>query len=103
MLALKGALRVESAAEIKEILTGALSRGRIVLDLGEVQEIDISCLQLFCAACRSAARSGKSMSIAVCSEAFRQAVKAAGLFPDICKENPHGDCLWPDQAFGQDD
>ena len=54
-------------------------RSNIQLDLGQVDSIDTSCIQLL-ASCRNSAMSrGKTFSIAIMSEPVREALQKTGL------------------------
>ena len=94
VLVIKGVLNVDIAFEIKKAMLEALGNGIVVLDMSEVKEIDISCLQLFCSAHRSASAAGKKISVSGCSGPIRRKAAEAGLLPNACKEKLAGDCLW---------
>jgi anti-anti-sigma regulatory factor len=51
---------------------------RIEVDLASVEEVDLSCLQLFCSAHRTSGGLGKSFSIGGVSGAFDRAARDAG-------------------------
>lgn len=64
VLRLKGDLRIPEACQLKEALLEVIeAHSRICLDLEGVDSIDLSGLQLVCAAHRYVARSGKKLQL----------------------------------------
>jgi anti-anti-sigma regulatory factor len=62
VLDLGASLTVERAASLKDELAAALAgQGGVRLSFSSVEEIDLSCLQVLCAALRSAKASGKDL------------------------------------------
>jgi anti-anti-sigma regulatory factor len=63
-LIMEGALTIERAAELKEMLLGAMrNSGSVVIRFMENSRIDISFLQLICAAHRSAINTGRNLKL----------------------------------------
>ncbi len=90
-----GKLSIEHAAEMKAKLLEALANSEsLELDLSDVEEIDLPCLQLVCAAHRSAGKAGKSIDLSGSSGAVAQAVTAAGLDRSTTCANHGGLCIW---------
>ncbi len=95
-LVIRGGLTVDSVGRLKAALVQALENenDNVSIDLSGASEIDFSCFQVLCSAHRSAAKSGKKISIHACSGSFGQAARQTGLFPHVCRKNTSGDCLW---------
>lgn len=79
-LKLSGSLTVAQAAGVKEELLVALGESsELTVDLKEVTEVDLTALQLFAAAERSALAAGKGFVVDVGdNEIWRQCVMNAG-------------------------
>lgn len=61
-LVLKGALVVQRVAEVKEELKNALEEvDTLMVNLAEISELDLSCLQLLCSAHRAAVAMNKTL------------------------------------------
>ena len=94
---LRGNLTVEHAHELKQSILDALQGNeRIVIELEGVTDVDLSFLQLLCAAHKTSMRLGKELTLfGDRSETFKLAVSDAG-FPRIlgCHEDPDRGCLW---------
>ena len=85
LIRLEGEFTVNSAAEIKRLLLEALGRGSEVhLDLVQVEEIDLSLMQLLFAAGREAERNGTRVEFSLSAEAAA-ATRHAGFerFPGL--------------------
>ena len=64
LINLQGDVTISSAAELKQLLLRALAHGKdIHVDLGYVTEVDITALQLLCAAEREAKGAGVGFSL----------------------------------------
>ena len=97
LLHLEGKLTVNRAAELREILHEALGRDRVVaIDLAKVESMDLSCLQLLCAAHRTAVRDGKSLTVIEPRKTVlgREGLQAGFVFQKSCRYNQAQDCLW---------
>ncbi len=71
---LEGDLTLPNAAELRTMLIKALiDADAVTIRFGDVQELDLSCLQLFCSAHRSAVR-------------LKKQVQFAGTLPKILQE-----------------
>jgi anti-anti-sigma regulatory factor len=61
---LQGKWTIERAGELKGLLSGALRCGdEVFVELDEVTEADLSCLQLLYSACGSASKLGKRLTL----------------------------------------
>ena len=92
-----GRLTIETAAEFSRIMGEALdASNNVALEFEPAVEIDITCVQILCSACKSAALSGKTFSnhgpqpqaladIIISSGAERHA---------LCKHNNDSSCIW---------
>ena len=96
-LLLEGELTVGRAGELLDLLRTALHRSdAIEIDLAGVTGMDLSCLQLLCAAHRTALRDGTALGVAdPRNQVFRQAGEHAGFARRRkCRFDPQIDCLW---------
>lgn len=97
ILTLEGALTIIHAAELKKILQEAIDNSKNVeLDIENVTDVDLSCLQLFCSAHRTSLNLNRTISIeSNHPEVFREAVREAGFQQKQgCRLDPDGSCLW---------
>jgi anti-anti-sigma regulatory factor len=96
-LALKGALTIEYATELKSVLLEAIyMKDHLVLSLEEVTEVDLSGLQILCSAHRTSLEQHKQLTLQGARPgSFQQAVKDAGFIRSVgCHKDPHQKCLW---------
>jgi len=96
-VSLEGAMTVNQAAELKEALLKSLDQGdRVEVDCEHVTEVDLSFLQLLCAAHRTAMSSKKKLSIVDQDDsALSDAVVRAGFnFHKSDGDGSEGDCMW---------
>jgi anti-anti-sigma regulatory factor len=92
-----GGLTVVHAAEIRKALLKALKAADgVVIDAGNVTNVDISGLQLLCSAHRMAAESGKRISYTgKLPGAFQKAAEEAGYErPAGCRFACEKNCFW---------
>ncbi len=97
MVRLEGALTIERAHELKDILLGALTSGRdVLLNMESVTEVDLSCLQLLCAAHKASLNAPKPLSIQGARPiALSQAMWDAGFLRKLgCRAESKKSCLW---------
>ena len=82
-------LTIQNASDFRDALLDALGRAaRVVVDLSQVSEVDLTGLQLLCSGCRSASAAAKSLAVSDPSEAFVRAAGAAGFI------DATGRCIW---------
>ncbi len=96
-ITLTGNWTIERAPELKELLMGAAQMAEdVVIDVHRMEEVDLSCLQLLCAAHRTfAKRGGRLVLHENRSEIFEKAVRDAGYHSDVgCGQNCMESCLW---------
>jgi ABC-type transporter Mla MlaB component len=96
-LTLDGVLTLSQAEELKMFLIKAIINvDQVFLALGDVQEIDLSCLQLLCSAHRSAIRMNKTVAFTgAWTESFKKAVHQAGYARTVgCSLDCSGSCIW---------
>lgn len=103
-LRLEGEVTIETAGELKEALLNAFEmKADLLVDCSGAKEVDLSTLQLLCAAHRTARSLGRNMTLDGHSEnAFARAVVQAG-FPRQrdCLLSPDAkSCLWLPQSAG---
>lgn len=97
VLKFEGRCTVERAHELKAILSESLQgHEAIVIDLEALTEVDLSCLQILCAAHRLSLRLNKRLQLgAERPEVFDRAVRTAGFARTLgCHKDPNMTCLW---------
>jgi len=95
-LALGGALTLDSANELRDILRQALdSVSELTVELAHDTEADLSCLQLLCSAHQTAINAGQQMSLCTNnSQQFQEVSCLAGLCRhQKCAIRPQEKCL----------
>jgi len=90
---LEGDLTIARAAEIKGTLLGAFGRAdHVELDLAEVESIDLACMQLICAAHRTAV--ARKAKILVADPSLVRMARP-GELAGFCRESGCvDDCIW---------
>ena len=90
-------LTVEQADHLYDRLRDALE-GKyksVVIDLSGTTELDVSCLQVLCAAHKSAARMNMDISLSMMPALVEQAVSVAGFHKhEVCESELNATCLW---------
>jgi len=97
VLRLAGTWTVERAHELKQALVEALQKtDHLIVGLEDLEEADLSCLQLLCSAHGTFLKLGKRMTLQEKrSESFRRAVSDSGFKRNLgCHKAPNADCLW---------
>jgi len=97
VLKMEGAVGIEHAEELRKVLIESIERsGSLVLDIEQVDEVDLSALQLLCSAQRSCVRSKKKLTVrGAGSQVFQKAVQSAGCCCDRgCALNEGNGCFW---------
>lgn len=97
LLRLDGAVTVENAEELCQILREALAAApRVRVELATDCEADTAGLQLFCAAHRTALANGNRFTLkAQTPENFRATLQNAGLLRSKgCRLDPDNQCIW---------
>lgn len=95
VLACKGELTINQANALKKALTRALKKVQhLVLDLKNVEGLDVSCLQLFCAAHKTAAQSKKKLVLGkdMPEDVINDLSRLGYLRPVGCMQQDN--CLW---------
>jgi ABC-type transporter Mla MlaB component len=96
-LTLDGDLTLSQAEELRMLLIKAIINvDKLFLALGDIGEIDLSCLQLLCSAHRSAIRMNKTIAFAgAWTEPFRKAIQQSGYARTVgCNLDCSGSCIW---------
>lgn len=97
MLELAGKLTIARASELAASIGQSLAEEEheVVLDLEKVTAVDVSFLQILCAAHRTARRDGKSLSVVAASPELLRIVRTAGFERrQPCKRCAGDTCLW---------
>jgi anti-anti-sigma regulatory factor len=101
-LILSGSLTLRAASDIRQQILSALDENETVkLLLQEVEEVDLSFVQIFCAAHRSAIQKEKSLLVqSDLPEVFTKIIKEAGLQGHIgCSADGQESCVWIDHKI----
>jgi anti-anti-sigma regulatory factor len=96
-LALEGDCTLDRALELRSVLLEALiDDGELLLNLENATEVDLSFLQLLCAAHRAALRCGKQLVLGPePSTAFMEAAEGAGFLRTMgCQDAQKKECLF---------
>lgn len=99
---IEGALTLPYISELRDaLLRSVRSADDIVIDLREVTDLDVSGLQVMCAAHKSAIRLGKRLSLAVPPAAVMDLAGSAGYARQAsCISGADGRCLWGEADHG---
>jgi len=103
ILTLNGELTVARAEELRAMLISALENAdSITVRFKDITDVDISCLQLFCSAHRSAIDLNKSLTVnREGCEIFRHAAETAGFSRKKgCLLDFEDSCLWIEGGSG---
>ena len=88
---------IEEAGRIRALLMEQLAgKNGLVLNLSNVDEVDLSFLQLLCAVHKSASNAGKTLTLegALSEPLTRKAREAGFACRKECGPHLNGDCLW---------
>jgi len=94
---ISGVLKIDAAAELRHVLGEALAEApRVLLDVGQLEDIDLTILQTVCSACKSAA-ARKSVflfegELPDCMTAFNSGIGAYK--GSSCRQNNDEPCTW---------
>ena len=97
ILTIDGALTVDNVSELRNILEDLIDTAdNVVLNVANVTEADMFCVQLLCSAHKTSIELKKSLALSGnCSEAFRKAVRDSGYSQHKgCKLDTNESCLW---------
>ncbi len=96
-LSISGELIIQNAAELQKILIESLEdTAHLALNIENVTEIDMSCLQLLCSAHKTTLNTDKGLSIdGGPSAIFQKAVNISGYQQFTgCELDKSNSCLW---------
>jgi len=96
VLVMGGSLTIGNAGEIRRRLLDAFERSdRVVVSIAEDTQMDISFLQVLCAAHHAAVKTNKTFELVRTPKIFSCAVEDAG-YPRLrsCIHDRDGTCLW---------
>ena len=100
MLEFSGELSVQRACELKTVLVEALSKSdEVKVSIREATTVDLSFLQLLCAAHRTALKSNKHFEVDTAeAPLFTKVQKEAGFVRnEPCEHGSGSTCLWVEQ------
>jgi len=101
ILHLSGELMIDYATQLRSILSDSLQEADCIeIDVSSVTGIDVSCLQLFCAAHKTSVAMNRSLRfLDVRSAVLRQTARHAGwLRPAGCMPDKGTRCLWQEEG-----
>lgn len=95
-LNLKGQMTVKNAGKLRQELLKALEQNTaIAIHLNEVNEVDLTSLQLLCSAHQYAQQKGKRLSLIDPEGVLLSAGRAAGFTDgEKCRFAKNNDCFW---------
>ena len=96
-VAISGTLAIEGAAELQRALSGAISASpRVIVDMQQLEELDMTILQLLCSACKTAAANKRCLVIEgelpACVKALNRGVGAH--MAALCRQNNNETCVF---------
>lgn len=94
---LSGSLTVPYAAQLKNILMQSLANAEtVIVTLSDIDEIDLSCIQLLCSAHRMSVKMNKRLLFGgELPESFRSAVGRSGFRRHVgCTLDTQKSCVW---------
>jgi ABC-type transporter Mla MlaB component len=100
-LILKGQLTIQRVFELKESLEKALKQvDTLMINLAEVEEIDLACLQMLCSAHRTATNLNKTLSLLEEYPRILETAMDAGFIRHVgCTLECNNSCLWKEQNY----
>ena len=96
-LSFEGVLEIHDAQRMQNEILQAFERNPgILIDLTQVVNIDIACLQVICSSHKTALKRGKTVCLKTpYSEGFKDAIVEAGLGRHMgCTKETEGNCFW---------
>ena len=97
ILKLKGELSICGVRELKEALVNALGTAdHVIVDVKDVIDIDMACLQVLCSAHRTAVTMGKRFALtqALTSEFSNKALQCGFARHVGCAVDSQKNCIW---------
>lgn len=95
---LQGVLSIESSTELCQLLTEALDESaQISINLQNLEDIDLTSLQVICSACKTASATGRSFDceFSVIPDCISAAGKHLGAPQGLpCGQNNNKPCIW---------
>ena len=99
VLTLEGSFSIQDIGELKTNLISALHTGdKVFLNVTNISDVDISCLELFCSAHRTSVSCRKTLAFSSSiSGPFRKVVNEGGFKRHVgCMLDVQKTCLWVD-------
>ena len=96
VLKLCGGMNIDEASRLRDVMLGVLDSGKgLLLDLRDVEEIDLACVQVICAAHRSFLTEGLKISLTGSDrECLRRSLSDMAMHVSACDPPLAGQCLW---------
>jgi anti-anti-sigma factor len=97
VITISGEMTIENAAALKDALIHSLKNVKhIVMDLDNITDMDLSCLQLLCSAHRTSAGAQKTLELkSGYPEVLKRAAREAGYLRNSgCTLETEDGCLW---------
>lgn len=98
-LFISGSMTIEDATTLKATVAGIIADSALIeIDLSATETTDLSCLQVLCAAHRSAVLAGKKLALRNAPDSLRTCLEDAG-FPRQtgCLHHEGETCLWQEE------
>jgi anti-anti-sigma regulatory factor len=97
LLKLVGEYKIDKAEALRGLLLKAYEEpGDLLLNVRQVEEVDVACLQIFCSAHRTYLKAGRVLAFdGPLAEEFKRSVEEAGFSREKgCTLNRTRTCLW---------
>ncbi|HHO76616.1 MAG TPA: STAS domain-containing protein [Deltaproteobacteria bacterium] len=93
---IEGGLTIEHACSLKDVLMEAFSStDHLSIDLRDTSAVDLSCLQVLCAANKTFIKAEKKIDIlGELSDTFKKAIADVSIDRQSCDSPYNGHCLW---------
>lgn len=101
-LVLSGEMTIRSVSELRPVLVQSLACvNRLSLRLEDIEEVDISFLQLLCSTHKTASLQMKELTLVAPAPSFARAVQEAGFISHSrCNHGTAESCFWTAQERG---
>jgi anti-anti-sigma factor len=95
-LILEGNVTIEDAQTLHSaLLEPQAIVSELVVNMKDVREIDLTCLQLLCSAHHAATKEGRKVKLVNVGAETRDSIERLGFARHIgCREDSTGSCLW---------
>lgn len=90
------AVTIDSIGTLHALLTSAeANAGELVIDLAATSVVDVTCLQLLCAAHHGASKAGRKLRLENIGPNVQDTLRQLGFIRHVgCNDDSTGSCLW---------